>query len=194
MVCLTIVTIDFPTWKTYSNEVNRKKEGSEGENLKLDSFQQQHLSKSVEHITKFIEGKLESLPEEGKAFKWPYKINSIFYLLADFYSKSRDFFKAIKRYILDLTISPVRFDSWAGSALSKTSKIETKLKGLYAISPVILWEECEEVLRCFECCHDSENLSMEKSYVNVDARPEVRLRITNTSPIMCIGRHIACRN
>uniref|UniRef100_A0A1A9VR67 Calcineurin-binding protein cabin-1 MEF2-binding domain-containing protein n=1 Tax=Glossina austeni TaxID=7395 RepID=A0A1A9VR67_GLOAU len=176
--------------------------------LKIISLMPQDLdlSESVEHITKFIEGQLESLPEEAKAFKWPYKINSIFYLLADFYFKSRDFFKAIKYYILDLAISPVRFDSWAGIALSKASKIETKLNGLCAISPVVLWEECEEVLRCFECCvnlnryqallwieygsftytihsyfsrylkHDSENLSMEK-FSNVEEKKTRMLNI-----------------
>ncbi|KAL9928106.1 uncharacterized protein LOC119640346 isoform X1 [Glossina fuscipes] len=176
--------------------------------LKIISLMPQDLdlSESVEHITKFIEGQLESLPEETKVFKWPYKINSIFYLLADFYFKSRDFFKAIKYYILDLAVSSVRFDSWAGIALSKASKIETKLNGLGAISPVILWEECEEVLRCFECCvnlnryqallwieygsftytihsyfsrylkHDSENLSMEK-FSNVEEKKTRMLNI-----------------
>lgn len=86
-------------------------------------------------ITKFIDGELESLPttENSEAIKIPHKIASIFYLLADFYFKNRDFSKAIKYYTLDLTITITRFDSWAGMALSKASKIETKLNALESI-------------------------------------------------------------
>lgn len=56
-----------------------------------------------------------------------YLYRSIYYLIADFHFKSRDFSKAIRFYILDLTLRPQRFDSWAGLALSKSAKIEAKL-------------------------------------------------------------------
>ncbi|XP_065356225.1 calcineurin-binding protein cabin-1-like [Calliphora vicina] len=107
---------------------------------------------SINHVTMYIEGLCASPPMDANAFKLPYKVLSLYYLLADFYFKNRDFIKAIKFYTLDLTVNPTRFDSWAGMALSKASKIETKLNGLDPISMENIWEECEEVLRCFECC------------------------------------------
>lgn len=109
-------------------------------------------SKSIHHVTMFIEGQTETPPSEANAFKLPYKILSLYYLLADYYFKNRDFLKAIKFYTLDLAVNPTRYDSWAGIALSKASKIETKLNGLDPINMDTLWEEYEEVLRCFECC------------------------------------------
>lgn len=88
---------------------------------------------STRMITKFIDGELETLPTENSLNRIPFKIASIFYLLADYYFKNRDFTKAIKYYTLDLTLTTSRFDSWAGMALSKASKIETKLNGLEKI-------------------------------------------------------------
>lgn len=88
-------------------------------------------------ILEFIKGNdFETL--EPAHTSLPYKIRCIFYLLADYYFKNRDFSKAIKYYTLDLTISPTRFDSWAGMALSKASKIETRLNGLIPLKYVNL--------------------------------------------------------
>ncbi|XP_046803424.1 calcineurin-binding protein cabin-1-like isoform X3 [Lucilia cuprina] len=122
--------------------------------LKIVSLMPKELdpSKSIHYVTMFIEGRCESPTLDANAFKLPYKVLSLYYLLADFYFKNRDFIKAIKFYTLDLAVNPTRFDSWAGMALSKASKIETKLNGLDPISMQNIWEECEEVLRCFECC------------------------------------------
>ncbi|XP_053960915.1 calcineurin-binding protein cabin-1-like isoform X1 [Anastrepha ludens] len=82
----------------------------------------------------------------------PCRVHCIFYLLADYYFKNRDFSKAIKYYTLDLTISPTRFDSWAGMALSKASKIETRLNGLTPLNPNHVLAESEDTIRCFEMC------------------------------------------
>lgn len=76
-------------------------------------------------IEEYIDGKTTELPEPINCL--PYRIKCIFYLLADYYFKTRDFAKSVKFYIMDLAICPTRFDSWAGLALSKTSKMETKL-------------------------------------------------------------------
>lgn len=88
---------------------------------------------SMHLIMKFIYGKLDTLPTDNTLIEIPYKIRCIFYLLADFYFKNRDFAKAIKYYTMDLTIATSRFDSWAGMALSKASRIETKLNALEPI-------------------------------------------------------------
>ncbi|XP_053204293.1 uncharacterized protein LOC128388855 [Panonychus citri] len=47
----------------------------------------------------------------------------LYYYLADYYLKKEDFQKAIKFYILDLTLNRNRFDSWAGCTLSMTDLI-----------------------------------------------------------------------
>ncbi|XP_053207740.1 uncharacterized protein LOC128391821 [Panonychus citri] len=48
----------------------------------------------------------------------------LYYYLADYYFKNKDFQKAIKFYILDLTLNRSRFDSWVGCALAITSQID----------------------------------------------------------------------
>ncbi|CAD6997869.1 unnamed protein product [Ceratitis capitata] len=102
-------------------------------------------------IQEFIKGNdFETL--EPAHTSLPHKIRSIFYLLADYYFKNRDFSKAIKYYTLDLTISPTRFDSWAGMALSKASKIETRLNALTPLNPNNVLAESEDTIRCFEMC------------------------------------------
>lgn len=109
-------------------------------------------SSYTSNVTSFIEGQSDKNPLELGASLLPYKIINLYYLMADFYFKSRDFIKAIKFYTLDLVVNPARFDSWAGMALSKASQIETKLNSLEQLGFEALWEECEQVLRCFECC------------------------------------------
>lgn len=81
-------------------------------------------------IEKFIAGQLSELPKGYDII--PYRVQPIFYLLADYYFKNRDFTKSVKYYILDLNNYPIRFDSWAGLALSKASLLETKLNSCIA--------------------------------------------------------------
>lgn len=51
----------------------------------------------------------------------------IYYLLADYYFKNKDFQKAKQFYALDLVLNPERFDSWAASALIRANEIDRKL-------------------------------------------------------------------
>ncbi|XP_058817012.1 calcineurin-binding protein cabin-1-like [Topomyia yanbarensis] len=85
------------------------------------------VSNQTGPIVNFINGTDEVVPKAACSDLPILKIKCIFYLLADYYFKSRDFFKAIEYYVMDLTIEPTRFDSWAGIALSKSSKCETML-------------------------------------------------------------------
>ena len=41
--------------------------------------------------------------------------------------------KAIKHYMLDLCICPERFDSWAGMALARHSRLENKLSAVCSL-------------------------------------------------------------
>lgn len=123
----------------------------------------------IEGITKFITGASTELP--NPYMQLPYQIYCIYYLLADHYFKNRDFAKSIKYYVLDLTTCPTRFDAWAGLALSKASKLDTKLnscglfryiytlqcsliiisnKNIYSTNEFL--SQSEETLRCFQQC------------------------------------------
>lgn len=103
-----------------------------------------------EDMEKFIAGELGTLPPSLNII--PYQINSIFYLLADFYFKNRDFIRSVKYYVLDLSNSSERFDSWAGLALSKASLLETKMNSCATFGTNEMIQQSEEVLRCFEQC------------------------------------------
>lgn len=82
-------------------------------------------------ISEFIDGKGNTLPDAANVLQS--EIKPIFYLLADYYFKSRDFTRAIKYYVMDLALEPTRFDSWAGISLSKASRVETKLNSTEVI-------------------------------------------------------------
>lgn len=100
-------------------------------------------------LEKFIRGETE-LPQPLDIL--PYRIHSIYYLLADHYFKNQDFSKAVQYYILDLSNFPTRFDAWVGLALSKASIMENQLNNCTTV-PTKEWiQQSEEVLRCFEQC------------------------------------------
>lgn len=98
----------------------------------------------------FIHGELNDLPKALSIL--PYRINSIYYLLADYYFKNRDFVKSVKYYVPDLSNCPTRFDSWAGLALSKASLLETQLNSCAELSTNDMIQQSEEVLKCFRQC------------------------------------------
>uniref|UniRef100_A0A182J6D1 Uncharacterized protein n=1 Tax=Anopheles atroparvus TaxID=41427 RepID=A0A182J6D1_ANOAO len=101
-------------------------------------------------ISEFIDGKGNTLPESANILQG--EIKPIFYLLADFYFKSRDFTRAIKYYVMDLTLEPSRFDSWAGISLSKASKVETKLNSTEVIPLQEFLDETDNGMKCFDQC------------------------------------------
>lgn len=101
-------------------------------------------------MEKFIRGELNELPNELNIL--PFKVRSIFYLLADFYFKNKEISKALKYYIADLSNRPTRFHAWAGLALSKADLMGTKLSSCTSTTPTEMIQESDEVLRCFEQC------------------------------------------
>lgn len=101
-------------------------------------------------MEKFICGDLSDLPKPLNIL--PYRTNAIYYLLADYYFKNRDFVKSVKYYVPDLSNCPNRFDSWAGLALSKASLLETKLNACVPLSTNEMIQQSEEVLKCFKQC------------------------------------------
>lgn len=103
-----------------------------------------------EPMKKFISGEISELPKALDIL--PYRINTIFYLLADYYFKNKEFSKALDYYISDLSNMPTRFDGWAGLALSKAHLMGTELNSCSITSSREWVQHSEEVLRCFEQC------------------------------------------
>lgn len=54
---------------------------------------------------------------------------NIYYLLADYYFKNKDFTRAKEYYNYDLVINPDRFDSWAASGLIRANGVDRALSG-----------------------------------------------------------------
>ncbi|XP_055599565.1 calcineurin-binding protein cabin-1-like isoform X2 [Uranotaenia lowii] len=109
------------------------------------------ISNYTNPIMRFINGEQSTLiPKAVNILN--FKIRPIYYLLADYYFKSRDFGKAIHYYVMDLTIESTRFDSWAGVALSKASKCETTLNSTEIFSANEFLYEANNSMKCFEQC------------------------------------------
>ncbi|XP_052903342.1 calcineurin-binding protein cabin-1-like [Anopheles moucheti] len=109
-----------------------------------------NMMKLSRPISEFIDGKGNSLPEPANILQS--EVKPIFYLLADFYFKSRDFTRAIRYYVMDLALEPSRFDSWAGISLSKASKVETKLNSTETIALQEFLDETDNGMKCFDQC------------------------------------------
>ncbi|XP_054974664.1 calcineurin-binding protein cabin-1 isoform X2 [Sorex araneus] len=118
---------------------------------------------SLEKVSAYIEGTLAEAPclPEG-ADPSPPVVNELYYLLADYHFKNKEQSKAIKFYMHDICICPNRFDSWAGMALARASRIQDKLNSNELKSDGPIWKHATPVLNCFRRALeiDSSNLSL----------------------------------
>ncbi|KAK7135286.1 hypothetical protein R3I94_014062 [Phoxinus phoxinus] len=118
---------------------------------------------SVDDVSAYIEGgavKVPALPEGGSPA--PPVVNELYYLLADYHFKNKEQSKAIKFYMHDICMCPNRFDSWAGMALARASRIQDKLNSNELRSDGPIWKNSLAVLTCFRRALeiDSSNLSL----------------------------------
>uniref|UniRef100_A0A8C9ENW1 Calcineurin binding protein 1 n=1 Tax=Pavo cristatus TaxID=9049 RepID=A0A8C9ENW1_PAVCR len=118
---------------------------------------------SLDTVSAYIEGtcsKAPSLPD-GADYSPPV-VTELYYLLADYHFKNKEQSKAIKFYMHDICICPNRFDSWAGMALARASRIQDKLNSNELKSDGPIWKHSTPVLNCFKRALeiDSSNLSL----------------------------------
>ncbi|XP_073675244.1 calcineurin-binding protein cabin-1 [Garra rufa] len=118
---------------------------------------------SVDDVSAYIEGgalKVPALPEGASPA--PPVVNELYYLLADYHFKNKEQSKAIKFYMLDISLCPKRFDSWAGMALARASRIQDKLNSNELRSDGPIWKNSLAVLTCFKRALeiDGSNLSL----------------------------------
>ncbi|KAG8146479.1 hypothetical protein E2320_012814 [Naja naja] len=117
----------------------------------------------LEEVSSYIEGTLTKVPAlpEGADFSPPV-VTELYYLLADYHFKNKEQSKAIKFYMHDICICPNRFDSWAGMALARASRIQDKLNSNELKSDGLIWKQSTPVLSCFKRALeiDGSNLSL----------------------------------
>ncbi|XP_032085829.1 calcineurin-binding protein cabin-1 isoform X4 [Thamnophis elegans] len=117
----------------------------------------------LEEVSSYIEGTLSKVPSlpEGADFSPPV-VTELYYLLADYHFKNKEQSKAIKFYMHDICICPNRFDSWAGMALARASRIQDKLNSNELKSDSLIWKQSTPVLSCFKRALeiDGSNLSL----------------------------------
>ncbi|XP_047447274.1 calcineurin-binding protein cabin-1 isoform X5 [Mugil cephalus] len=125
---------------------------------------------TMDEVAAYIEDTTEKAPSfpDGSAPAPPI-INEIYYLLADYHFKNKEQSKAIKFYLHDICVCPNRFDSWAGMALARASRIQDKLNSNELKSDVPIWKHSQAVLNCFKRALeiDSSNLSLWIEYGNI---------------------------
>ncbi|KAB0370162.1 hypothetical protein FD755_018124 [Muntiacus reevesi] len=118
---------------------------------------------SLDRVSAYIEGTSAEVPclPEG-ADPSPPVVNELYYLLADYHFKNKEQSKAIKFYMHDICVCPDRFDSWAGMALARASRIQDKLNSNELKSDGPIWKHATPVLSCFRRALeiDSSNLSL----------------------------------
>ncbi|KAG8597179.1 hypothetical protein GDO81_002185 [Engystomops pustulosus] len=118
---------------------------------------------SMDSVAAYIEGTSSKVPQlpEG-AEDSPEVLNEIFYLLADYHFKNKEQSKAIKFYMHDICNCPNRFDSWAGMALARASRIQDKLNSNELKNDGPIWKHATPVLNCFKRSLeiDATNLSL----------------------------------
>ncbi|XP_073530466.1 calcineurin-binding protein cabin-1 isoform X1 [Phyllobates terribilis] len=118
---------------------------------------------NMESVAAYIEGTSNKAPQlpEG-AEDSPEVLNELFYLLADYHFKNKEQSKAIKFYMHDICKCPNRFDSWAGMALARASRIQDKLNSNELKNDGPIWKLATPVLNCFKRALeiDASNLSL----------------------------------
>ncbi|XP_072271694.1 calcineurin-binding protein cabin-1 isoform X2 [Pyxicephalus adspersus] len=118
---------------------------------------------SMDTVSAYIDGtstKVPALPEG--ADDSPAVLIELYYLLADYHFKNKEQTKAIKFYMHDICICPNRFDSWAGMALARASRIQDKLNSNEMKSDGPIWKHATAALNCFKRALeiDASNLSL----------------------------------
>ncbi|XP_048581850.1 calcineurin-binding protein cabin-1 isoform X3 [Nematostella vectensis] len=121
-----------------------------------------------DNVQAFIEGtsdEVPKLPEKSVSVKRPV-VDELFYLLADFYFKNKEFSKALKFYTHDVCVQPDRSDSWAAMALARKSRLENKLNACEPKSEGPIQKHSVAALRCFNRAMetDSTNSSILEEY------------------------------
>ncbi|ODM96024.1 Calcineurin-binding protein cabin-1 [Orchesella cincta] len=81
---------------------------------------------------------------------FPKDLQHIYYLIGDYYFKSKEWSKAVTYYTWDLAVNPTRFDSWAAIALSLGETINTTLNTVDVIDFKDILKQAQSTAHCFQ--------------------------------------------
>ncbi len=104
------------------------------------------------------------------AFAQMRRMPDLYFMLADFYLKNKEWNKSSRFYLLDSVVNPLRIDSWAGNALARTGALETKLNSCQPIKQDrTVFDRTSAALRCFHrtLSLDKKNIKMWIEYGSV---------------------------
>ncbi|XP_070531569.1 calcineurin-binding protein cabin-1-like [Ptychodera flava] len=106
---------------------------------------------SLDAVQGYIESSTDKVPiiEPDASVTLPV-VKELYYLLADYYFKNKEWGKAIKYYMHDICVCPERFDSWAGMALARSSRLEAKLSSCDVKNEGAMQKNAQAAIRCFQ--------------------------------------------
>ncbi|XP_033111839.1 calcineurin-binding protein cabin-1-like isoform X1 [Anneissia japonica] len=113
--------------------------------------EQQNPANTIESLQAFIDGTTDVVPciPPNKPVKL-HVVQELYYLLADYNFKNKEWGKAIKFYLHDLCVNPERFDSWAGMAMARSTRLELKINSCDSKSEGTIYKQASTAARCFE--------------------------------------------
>ena len=76
-------------------------------------------------------------------------VDDLFYYLGDYYFKNKEFTKALKFYMHDVSVKPFRFQSWAAMAFTRHTRLEEKINECEMKSGGLIKKHTTSTLRCF---------------------------------------------
>lgn len=100
----------------------------------------------------FVKGSVDTLPEVQCSL--PEAAWNLYYLLADFYMKTFKWEAAVKYFLLDVCINPIRFDSWAGMALSRGTVMYHNINSCDTLNNDLQLRHMNETQRCYQMAVD----------------------------------------
>lgn len=101
-------------------------------------------------VSAYIEGTVDTFPTLPDTSNFSPVVLQLYYLLADYYFKNKEFAKAIRYYMFDICLNPNRLDSWAGLALSRSAQLEQRINSCEPKNELTTQKRSASSLRCFK--------------------------------------------
>ncbi|XP_071956873.1 uncharacterized protein [Antedon mediterranea] len=128
---------------------------------------QENPANTLESIQLYLDGTTDTAPyiPQDKPVQ-THVVQELYYLLADYYFKNKEWGKAIKFYLHDLCVNPDRFDSWAGMAMARSTRLDLKINSCDSKSEGPIFKQASSAARCFERAFqiDSSNSTLWMEY------------------------------
>ena len=105
---------------------------------------------TYDKLQTYIDGKEAELEYDKDKERKATGIDDMFYYLADYYFKNKEFSKALKFYMHDVTINPNRYQSWAAMGLARAQRLEEKINTCEICSEGPIRKHITATLKCYQ--------------------------------------------